>query len=56
MIERAHLDPTIKKEDYAWVAGLYVTDGTPLRRPMKGVVILSAHSLMEWRGPGGKLC
>ncbi len=30
---RAHLDPAIKPEDYAWVAGLYVTDGTPLTHP-----------------------
>lgn len=33
MIDRAHLDPTIKKEDYAWVAALYVTDDTPLTHP-----------------------
>jgi acetyl esterase/lipase len=33
MTERAHLDPTIKKEDYAWVAGLYVADGTALTNP-----------------------
>jgi len=33
MTERAHLDPTIKKEDYAWAAGLYVSDGTALTHP-----------------------
>jgi monoterpene epsilon-lactone hydrolase len=33
MTERAHLDPTIKKEDYAWVAGLYVRDSTALTHP-----------------------
>lgn len=33
MTERAHLDPTIKKEDYAWAAGIYVRDGTALTHP-----------------------
>lgn len=31
--ERAHLDPVMRPEDYAWVANLYVADGTDLAHP-----------------------
>ncbi len=33
LTSRAHLDPIVKKEDYTWVAGLYVTEGTALTDP-----------------------
>lgn len=33
MTERAHLDPVMRPEDYAWVANLYVADGTDLTHP-----------------------
>jgi len=31
--ERAHLDPMIRPDSIAWIAGLYVQDGTPLDHP-----------------------
>ena len=33
MSERAHLDPSIDPAMLTWLAGLYVTDGTPLTHP-----------------------